>query len=62
MNEKIPVPCQHCLASGQHAGLVCSDCGGKGYRVMIKGKLAAPAMAEVRKDRRWRRRPPAPKF
>jgi hypothetical protein len=35
MNEKMPVPCQHCHGTGLKAGIECRECKGKGYRLLI---------------------------
>jgi hypothetical protein len=39
--EKVPVPCDRCHGTGINAGIECSECGGKGHRVVIGGKMAA---------------------
>jgi DnaJ-class molecular chaperone len=36
-NEKVPVPCDRCRGTGINVGIECSECGGKGHRVMIGG-------------------------
>lgn len=41
MNEKTPVPCQHCRGTGLKAGIECRECNGKGYRLLIGGQLTA---------------------
>ena len=38
MNEKLPIPCERCHASGLFAGLECEECRGKGYRLSIDGR------------------------
>jgi len=44
MTDKLPAPCEHCNASGIFHGSECVECRGKGYRLMIDGRLkAAPA-------------------
>ena len=48
MNEKIPIPCQACKASGLRDGMACNECGGKGYRMIIGGQLAAVLLKEGR--------------
>jgi hypothetical protein len=35
MNEKLPAPCEGCDGSGLRHGAVCSECRGKGYRLII---------------------------
>jgi hypothetical protein len=42
MNEKLPVPCEHCHGTGVNAGIECRECGGKGHRVVIAGRLVPP--------------------
>ena len=55
MNEKIPIPCQACKASGLREGIACKECGGKGHRVIIGGQLAAPPRPA--EPKRWRGKP-----
>jgi hypothetical protein len=38
MDEKLPIPCDACSASGLRHGAVCAECQGKGYRLSINGK------------------------
>jgi hypothetical protein len=42
-SEKVPVPCEHCRATGLAAGIECRECAGKGYRVSIGGDLTNTA-------------------
>jgi hypothetical protein len=56
MTEKLPVPCQHCHASGLKAGVECRECGGKGYRLLVNGRELAPRRQE-RVQQRPRHRP-----
>ena len=42
MNEKIPIPCEQCHGTGLNAGIECSECQGKGHRVVIGGKMIVP--------------------
>ena len=39
MNEKLPIPCEHCRGTGIQSGLDCRECGGRGFRVMVAGTL-----------------------
>jgi len=41
-SRKVPVPCDRCHGTGINAGIECSECGGKGHRVVIGGKMTAP--------------------
>jgi len=46
MTEKLPIPCEHCSATGIFHGSECAECRGKGYRLMIDGQITtarAPA-------------------
>ena len=46
MTDKLPAPCEHCHATGISNGSECTDCGGKGYRLMINGQVVrAPTPA-----------------
>ena len=47
MNEKLPAPCECCHATGLFAGAECVQCGGKGYRLVIGGQVAAPQKPTV---------------
>ena len=40
MDEKLSVPCERCKGSGLFHGVSCNECGGKGYRVVISGRVA----------------------
>jgi len=55
--EKVPVPCDRCHGTGINAGIECSECGGKGHRVVIGGRVAAPTKPPERR-KRWRGKPP----
>jgi hypothetical protein len=39
MEEKLPAPCEHCSATGIFHGIECAECRGKGYRLMVGGRL-----------------------
>jgi hypothetical protein len=39
MEEKLPAPCEHCSATGIFHGMECAECRGKGYRLMVGGRL-----------------------
>jgi hypothetical protein len=54
MEEKLPAPCEACRASGLRKGAPCSECGGKGYRLIING-TPAPARQEGPKQRQRQR-------
>ena len=56
MDEQLPAPCEACVASGLRKGVPCSECGGKGYRLIING-MSAPARREGPKQ--WQRQRPA---
>ena len=44
MTDKLPAPCEHCAATGIFHGSECIECRGKGYWLMIDGRLkVAPA-------------------
>ena len=45
MTDKLPAPCEHGSASGIFHGSQCVQCRGKGYRLMIDGRLTAPPRA-----------------
>jgi DnaJ-class molecular chaperone len=62
MNDKLPMPCQHCHASGLRAGVECRECAGKGYRLLVNGKEMAPRQDRAQQIQRprpvqkqWRR-------
>ena len=38
MNEKLSSPCAACIGSGLRHGAVCSECRGKGYRLILNGR------------------------
>jgi hypothetical protein len=57
MNEKLPAPCERCHATGQCAGLECHECRGKGYRLIVGGRVTASARSERSKRKRWRGKP-----
>jgi DnaJ-class molecular chaperone len=59
VNDKIPVPCQHCHGTGINAGIECRECGGKGHRVVIAGRIVnAP---KPNRPERWRGKPSIPR-
>jgi len=58
MNEKIPIPCQACKATGLRDGIACKECGGKGHRMPMGGQLAATARLPA-PPKRWRSKPQA---
>ena len=37
MDEKLPIPCEHCHGTGIQADLECKECGGRGHRVVVAG-------------------------
>jgi hypothetical protein len=39
MSDKLPAPCEHCKATGFFGGSVCRECDGKGYRLIIDGRV-----------------------
>ncbi len=39
MTDKLPAPCEHCGATGIFHGSECIECRGKGYWLMIDGRL-----------------------
>jgi hypothetical protein len=39
MNDKMPAPCEHCRATGLFGGGECRECDGKGYRLIIDGRV-----------------------
>jgi hypothetical protein len=45
MNEKLPAPCEGCGTSGLRHGAECSECRGKGYRLIVNGRQKSAAMA-----------------
>jgi hypothetical protein len=52
MTDKIPIPCEHCAATGIVRGIACEECRGKGYRVTLAGRLvAAPRPQRYRGQR-----------
>jgi len=59
MNEKLPFPCEACSASGIFHGSECEECRGKGYRLMVDGRLKpTPPLANrgVGTIKRWPQR------
>jgi len=56
MNEKLPAPCEHCKGTGLSHGSECTECRGKGYRLIIDGR-PVPARQPAKRTR-WQRRPP----
>ena len=55
MNDKMPVPCEDCHGTGINAGIECQECRGKGYRVVIAGKMVNAPKPDRRE--RWRGKP-----
>jgi DnaJ-class molecular chaperone len=57
MDEKLPVPCEHCHGTGIQAGLECRECGGRGHRVVVAGKLQPNRQRSQprQQPQRWRR-------
>ena len=53
MTEKLPVPCQHCHATGLKAGAECRECAGKGYRLLVDGKVTALRPAPKQGPSNW---------
>jgi CRP/FNR family transcriptional regulator, cyclic AMP receptor protein len=47
MSDKLPAPWEHCKATGFFGGSVSRECDGKGYRLIIDGRVIPP---EVRKS------------
>src|SRR5215204_1665300 len=39
MEEKIPIPCEHCHGTGVVRGIECRECQGRGHRVLVRGKV-----------------------
>jgi hypothetical protein len=39
MSDKLPAPCVHCKATGFFGGSVCRECDGKGYRLIVDGRV-----------------------
>jgi len=56
MTDKLPAPCEHCSASGIFHGIECAECHGKGYRLMIDGRVAG-ASATEKPRAHWRKTP-----
>jgi len=55
---KVPIPCNRCHGTGINTGIECSECGGKGYRVVIGGQMAARTKPLERgRPKRWREKP-----
>jgi hypothetical protein len=50
MNEKLPAPCEACRGSGLRHGAVCSECQGKGYRLIVNGRQT-PVRAQLGRRR-----------
>ena len=63
MNEKLPAPCDHCRATGLFHGSSCSECGCKGYRVIIDRNREANRVRLRRgKKKRFRARIYSPRM
>jgi RecJ-like exonuclease len=60
MDEKLPIPCEHCHGTGIQAGLECKECGGRGHRVVVAGKLQPNGQNRQprQQPQRWRQRLP----
>lgn len=56
MNEKLPIPCEPCKASGLLRGSECEQCRGKGYRLIGNGALQPVRRQE--RPKRWQARSP----
>ena len=39
MSDKLPAPCEHCKATGFFGGSVCRECDGKGFRLIVDGRV-----------------------
>jgi DnaJ-class molecular chaperone len=39
MSDKLPAPCEHCKATGLFGGSECRECDGKGYRLIVDGRV-----------------------
>jgi DnaJ-class molecular chaperone len=39
MSDKLPAPCEHCKATGLFGGSECWECDGKGYRLIVDGRV-----------------------
>jgi DnaJ-class molecular chaperone len=39
MSDKLPAPCEHCKATGFFGGSECRECDGKGYRLIVAGRV-----------------------
>jgi DnaJ-class molecular chaperone len=56
VNDKMPVPCEHCRGTGIIAGIECRECRGKGHRVVVAGRMVNAPNPDGREQ--WRRRQP----
>jgi DnaJ-class molecular chaperone len=56
MNDKTPIPCEHCSGTGIKAGNPCRECRGKGYRLLAGGKSRATPRGQDRLAGRRARR------
>jgi hypothetical protein len=52
MNDKLPTPCEHCKATGLFEGGECPQCDGKGYRLIVDGRLISTIVERPRVARR----------
>ena len=48
MNDKMPVPCEHCHGTGVSKGIECSECGGKGGPHCPRWHSGGPSWAALR--------------
>jgi len=62
MDEKLPIPCERCKGTGVFQGATCDECGGKGYRLIVGGRLSSPTKPKtlIRQPRPHRR--PRPRW
>ena len=51
MTDKLPSPCEHCGATGIRRGIECEECRGKGYRLMVDGRMSAIKPAQAQRPR-----------
>jgi hypothetical protein len=58
MDEKLPAPCEHCSATGIFHGIECVECRGKGYRLIVAGRLKPVPRSDNRGISTGRRRYP----
>jgi DnaJ-class molecular chaperone len=62
MSDKLPAPCEHCKATGLFGGSECRECDGKGYRLIIDGRVTPQRLersgmirrrTQTRRTRTW---------